>query len=182
MKHYLKYLLTISVAAYLSAVTVSAHADSAGTVMIAGKEWMRCSLGQTWNGNTCIGDPYSFTIEKAKAAAEAANILSRGDGKGKWRVPSIRELESLRECSTGFSRENADILDGDEPVSRSCNQSSDSPTLNQSVFPSTPRSLYWSISPYAKEPNKPWSWLVSFGSGGLFTSVRDSYNYVRLVR
>lgn len=28
--------------------------------------WQRCSVGQTWNGNTCIGEAKLFTFDQAQ--------------------------------------------------------------------------------------------------------------------
>jgi hypothetical protein len=54
--------------------------------------WQRCSVGQTFDKlKGCIGEAKEFTFEEAQQLSK--------DG---WRVPTIRELESLRVCSTGF--------------------------------------------------------------------------------
>ena len=55
--------------------------------------WLRCSVGQTWNSNdqTCIGSIVKLNHEEIEIATkQAAEQLG-----GKWRLPSLEELESL---------------------------------------------------------------------------------------
>ena len=56
--------------------------------------WQRCSLGQTWSGEACIGKAAIYNWEKALQTAK-----DMGDV---WRVPNTEELESLIEeaCSS----------------------------------------------------------------------------------
>lgn len=49
--------------------------------------WQRCSLGQTWNGTTCIGTPHTYTWAQALNASQTV-----GNG---YRLPTIGELVSL---------------------------------------------------------------------------------------
>ena len=62
-----------------------------------GVEWMRCSVGQIWNGKECDGDPIQLTQDEA---AKAIIIANEQLGPG-WRLPSRRELEALvcKKCS-----------------------------------------------------------------------------------
>lgn len=59
-----------------------------------GLEWQRCSLGMTWTGAGCTGQPAALTHDQAVAAAAA---LGRG-----WRMPTAPELDGLVEgaCDT----------------------------------------------------------------------------------
>lgn len=56
-------------------------------------EWQRCSLGQTWDGDTCTGLASGHNWQAA---------LSHADAVGEdWRLPSINELRSIvEECRT----------------------------------------------------------------------------------
>ena len=56
-----------------------------------GVEWMRCSVGQIWNGTDCEGVAIQLTQEDAARAIVIANA-QLGSG---WRLPSRAELESL---------------------------------------------------------------------------------------
>ena len=78
--------------------------------------WQRCSLGQTWNGTGCISDAVRYQWVDALQAAK--NI------GGGWRVPNIKELDSLIE------------------------QACYSPSINEVIFPNTQSGSYWSSSPF----------------------------------
>lgn len=155
------------------------HAPN-GSAKLGGLEWLRCSLGQSWTGNTCTGDAKQYTFEEAKAAAETFNATGYG-GKRDWRVPAIRELQSLRVCSTGFSSKSEDIQDGGAPVSKVCNDNARELTIDAETFPNTPRYWFWSSSPYMGNSGGGWSIHTDKdGYVGRNTSGGDSY--VRLVR
>lgn len=62
-----------------------------------GVEWMRCSVGQFWNGLGCEGKAIQLTQDEvAKAIVIANEQLGLG-----WRLPSRLELEGLvcRDCA-----------------------------------------------------------------------------------
>ena len=56
-----------------------------------GVEWMRCSVGQIWNGTNCEGVAVQLTQENVARAIVIANA-QLGPG---WRLPSRAELEGL---------------------------------------------------------------------------------------
>ena len=56
-----------------------------------GVEWMRCSVGQVWNGTDCEGVAVQLTQEDVARAIVIANA-QLGPG---WRLPSRAELEGL---------------------------------------------------------------------------------------
>ena len=62
-----------------------------------GIEWMRCSVGQIWNGTDCEGVAVQLTQEDVVRAIIIANA-QLGPG---WRLPSRAELEGLvcKACS-----------------------------------------------------------------------------------
>jgi len=139
-----------------------------------GLEWQKCSLGQTWNGSGCDGIPRKYTFDQAQ---EAVKALGRG-----WRVPAASELASLIRCNTGF-RETGELPDrkgGMKTMSIWCNSYPTSPTIDTTIFPNTPDSLYWSASPDARNYNN--AWFVSFGSGGAVNYVKYHNFHVRAVR
>jgi hypothetical protein len=56
-----------------------------------GLTWKRCSVGQTWDGATCVGPPVDMTVEQAAAAARDESART-GES---WRVPNFKELDSI---------------------------------------------------------------------------------------
>jgi hypothetical protein len=150
-----------------------------GSAKLGALEWLRCSLGQAWSGSSCTGGAKEYTFEEAKAAADTFNATGYG-GKRDWRVPTVRELQSLRVCSTGFVSETRDIQDGGEAVSKYCKDNASKPALDAAQFPQTPQDPYWSSSSYVGEANS--AWFVSFGNGGVVSLNRGNPFYVRLVR
>jgi hypothetical protein len=127
---------------------------SNGTVTdsTTGLMWMRCSLGQEWNQNTCSGTPTITSWADSLKAATSHEFAGYTD----WRLPNKNELES--------------ILEG------SCS----SPSINTVIFPATPAAYFWSSSPYAAMTKGAWS--VDFGYGTVNATVKSGSIYVRFVR
>ena len=119
-----------------------------------GLMWKRCSEGQSWNGTTCAGVASTLTWSAALTVAVAAST----GGKHDWRVPNIKELDSIVEtCGYG-------------------------PSINASIFPQTPTTVdFWSRTTYAPIPSQAWD--VKFYDGTDYTDVKTTTGgYVRLVR
>lgn len=135
-----------------------------------GLTWQRCSVGQRWSGSGCEGDAKEFQFDAAQAQA----------GSG-WRVPTVRELQSLRVCSTGFEAKTRDLQDGGAAVSYACNDGSTQPTIHTTAFPNTPSSWYWTSSPVVGNSGFAWDVSFSYGSVGSY-GLRGSGSHVRLVR
>lgn len=53
-----------------------------------GLVWQRCSVGQVWDGSTCVGSPSKYNWAEALALTDA-----------QWRLPNIKELFSIVETS-----------------------------------------------------------------------------------
>ena len=117
-----------------------------------GLVWMRCSLGQSWDGESCQGQGKLFTWI---AALKAANHNQYAGFKD-WRLPNKNELESLVELSCSL------------------------PAINATLFPQTPRGFFWSSSPYSGVADGAWS--VDFAYGAVVASEKSGKNHVRLVR
>ena len=119
----------------------------------AGLEWLRCSVGQTWNGVTCIGTARMLTLEEAE---QAARMASRELG-GTWRLPTVDELKSL--------------------VCANCPP----PKIDSRLYPNTMASPYWSSSKNKWSVGRYWT--VSFYTGYTFGRNAPSMaRHVRLVR
>lgn len=148
-----------------------------------GLEWMRCSLGQDWSekSKTCSGDIEKFNFQAAQNIAKKMNAVGGYGKRTNWRVPTVRELQSLRYCSNGFVSETKDLQDGGGSVRRGCVEGYTRPTVAQAVFPNMGSELgYWSSSPYAVNP--PGAWIVGFGDGYIAFNFLENSGPVRLVR
>ena len=116
-------------------------------------EWMRCSIGQVWEDETCIGEV------KLLSVAEAQEVIKRTENQmgGGWRLPTTKELLGL-------------IADAQIP-----------PKIDLKTFPETYAGSYWSSdqSFYTKH----YQWTVNFYTGYLYNRFfRHQKNAVRLVR
>ncbi|WP_026377085.1 DUF1566 domain-containing protein [Aestuariibacter salexigens] len=125
-----------------------------GTVLHVrtGLVWMRCSLGQTWNGSTCINEADELTWQQALDQAygyEFADSLA-------WRLPNIKELASITE--------------------RSCVR----PSINETIFPNTSADDYWTSTPSMADPQR--AWVVAFFNSSNSIKQKDRSVFVRLVR
>ena len=114
--------------------------------------WMRCSLGQNWDGSGCTGEISSHNWQSALNAARDTDFAGVTD----WRLPNIKELSSIIE------------------------QQCYNPSINESLFPGTPAEQYWTSSPYASSAK--YGWNVSFYLGYNHHNFKTSEFYVRLVR
>lgn len=117
--------------------------------------WKRCAFGQEWTGLTCTGTATRINWHDAFAFAEL---------EPSWRLPNIKELNSIAElrCSN--------------------------PMMNEDIFPSDNvyYRKYWSSSTYALASKGNAAWEVDLYSGGALSSskfVPKGYaNHVLLVR
>jgi len=145
----------------ITATTTHLTDNTDGTISDpeSGLIWKKCSEGQSWSsaGNNCTGiaDDYNW-----QAALQRAQAVNTGTGENfsqsDWRVPNIKELASIVELR--------------------CNN----PAINNTVFPATLSSVFWSSSPYAPSSNSAWG--VSFNIGIDDVNVKSNGNRVRLVR
>ena len=78
-------------------------------------EWLRCSVGQRWNGSQCSGNIVNLSLDMVPKALEIANEQL---GAG-WRLPSKAELKSIV-----------------------CNECP-SPKIDKEIFPNTDNAPYW---------------------------------------
>jgi hypothetical protein len=73
-----------------------------------GVEWLRCSVGQVWNGTGCTGNVITLDHEQIEQAIQQANEQLGGS----WRLPDLEELEGLVCQSCGTPMIDAEIFPG----------------------------------------------------------------------
>ncbi|NAW61298.1 DUF1566 domain-containing protein [Vibrio sp. V31_P5A7T61] len=121
--------------------------------------WMRCSLGQTWDGTTCMGSISLMDWPSALSAAKNYKLGNYSD----WRLPNINELGSI--------------------VERRCT----APAINEFIFPNTEGSVYWASTPEGGDPQRTLAYVIFFSSqifssGFIATNPTTNKLAVRLVR
>lgn len=108
------------------------------------------STGLEWQATPF---PERMTLDEATAACAALSLGCHSD----FRVPSIDELESIRDRS----RFN--------------------PAIDTDAFPGCPSAWFWSDTPHAYDPSE-FAWIVGFDGGLSGSDRRDNGNRVRAVR
>ena len=117
-----------------------------------GLTWARCTLGQNWDGTTCVGKPFNFTWRKALAAGARA-AAKTGEA---WRVPNAKEFASI-------------AVDGQAD-----------PDVDATLFPNSSSRLYWTSSPYVGVPFYAWTFYGYDGTINFENMLGQ--HLVRLVR
>lgn len=120
-----------------------------------GLMWKQCIEGLS--GTDCMtGSASSNTWQATLEIPETLNNNLGFAGFTNWRVPNIEELRSI--------------------VAINCYN----PSINDTVFPNTVPTWYWSSSLDAYLPYSAWNFNFDYGFD--YKSNRDSNYYVRLVR
>ncbi len=78
-----------------AASTLQANSDGTVTDAKTGLTWMRCAMGQTWTGSTCSGEASTYNFEQANALTGTVTFAGQSD----WRLPNIRELQTIMNWS-----------------------------------------------------------------------------------
>ena len=73
-----------------------------------GIEWLRCSVGQGWDGKGCRGDIVTLDHDEIDQAIQLANEQLGGS----WRLPDREELEGLICPTCGPPMIDAEIFPG----------------------------------------------------------------------
>jgi len=146
-------ILASSISPALAAKTYTDNGDGTVTDPTTGLQWMRCSMGQTWDGvnSTCTGTASTYTFDQANALTGTVTFAGQSD----WRLPNIRELQTIVDRSVVF------------------------PAIDLKVFPNTSTALFWSASAHVQANG--FSWYVA-GAGDSSYGNKVSAFQVRLVR
>ena len=123
--------------------------DGTVTDIRTGLTWMRCAIGQTWDGNTCIGTGNTYTW------AEATALTSTFAGISDWRLPTIRELQTISDQSRFY------------------------PAIDTIAFPNMVNDWFRSATTSSSNPSNSWS--LHFGSGSSNAFPNAWSLFVRLV-
>jgi hypothetical protein len=113
--------------------------------------WQECSYGQA-AGRPCGGKALPFEW----SAAERYCMDLRLDGRT-WRLPALEELRRIVDARRPEGAARIDARD----------------------FPNTRRHVYWTATPYAKDPNV--FWVVDFDTGADYGYARENPGFVRCV-
>lgn len=132
------------------------HDDGTVTDRRSNLMWTRCSAGQTWTEDRCVGDVRSLSFKSASTMVEDINrsgALFFSD----WRLPRIAELASIaeRECSD--------------------------PRIDLALFPGTPPEFYWTVTT-RPQPADGYVFALSFGPEGIRYVDKEQAAHLRLVR
>ena len=91
-----------------------------------GLVWRRCVEGMALSSGTCTGTARTFDTHKEALQEATTQASSSGIV---WRLPNIRELLSITDATHS------------------------NPTIDSTVFPSTPSNWFWSASTYDDDPS-----------------------------
>jgi len=144
--------------------------------------WKRCAEGLS-------GDDCQQGEAKKMSYQAALDYAEKIEG---WRMPTIKELNTLVYCSNGVEREFFNNSYNTKTDCRGKDHKDNSyqiPTINQQVFPNTTPNankndwrsyVYWSSSPHVN--SRSYAWSVYFYNGNDNFYKRSSERFVRLVR
>ena len=135
-----------------------------------GLVWMRCSVGQTWRNNTCEGTASEHDWYEA-----LQGNLGKNFGGYKWRLPTAQELKTIRLCSPG----RVGTIGGRSGKLETCLGGYKTPTINNTAFPNTYPSFFWSKSSFGSGSSVARG--ISFFTGSVTDKDRSEKQNVRLV-
>ena len=144
-----------SVTATTPSTDFTVNGDGTVTHSRTGLMWQRCAVGQYWSGDSCAGTASKMTWSEALLAGRYFDIPLHNFNVD-WRLPNVNELRSIVEAKCV------------------------NPSVNESIFPATDASNFWSAS--AKAGNSDAAWVVSFYTGSAYNNYKSSAHQVRLVR
>ncbi|MDX8392440.1 MAG: DUF1566 domain-containing protein [Mariprofundaceae bacterium] len=135
------------------------NGDGTVTHSKTGLMWKRCLEGQLWDSatSTCTG---TVAIYSWPGGLQQAEALNNGGGFATfsdWRLPNIKELNSIVEDQCVY------------------------PSINAAIFPSIDRAFYWSASPYVTDATQAWT-IHIFNAAFIERHAKNRLGQVRLVR
>lgn len=166
-------------AATEAAASVRYQVNEDGTVLDTKKHrvWLRCSLGQTLESNTCVGSASQLTYKDAIKAIDELNNRPTVQAAGqKWGLPSASELHELVHCSTGMQAPYKEFV-----LSGGCEGNFQRPTIDIQAFPNTPTDpAFWTQTVSPKTGDRDY---VRFYNGiSMVTSLDRELNVRPILR
>lgn len=117
--------------------------------------WMRCAMGQKWDGKTCLGKAQDYSWQEAKDAVAVLNSDTFGEPTS-WRLPYAPELASI--------------------IERKCFQ----PRVNLSVFPATPAKAFW--TGMERKGDAEQAYALGFARDGIMPTKKSYQGPIRLMQ
>jgi hypothetical protein len=133
--------------------TYSDNLDGSVTDPTTGLTWMRCAAGQFWEGTTCSGNAGTYNFDAARNLSGATTALGQSD----WRLPSVRELQSIAGSTTA------------------------NPVFDKAAFPNAPSTNVWTNTKLAGATDIAW-YVGSYAGETDFYFTKIDTLGVRLVR
>ena len=149
------------IALLMAALTFQVGAQERYQVSVDGQQvtdsktgliWRRCAEGMAWKKTNCAGK--ATFANQAQAAALAKSAASSSE---EWRLPTLRELNSI------LSVRDIDVGKA---------------AIDPNVFPGTPLARYWTSTSVGPS----YFMVVGFGEGHSGEGERNSPGATRLVR
>lgn len=134
--------------------------DGTATHKPTGLTWKRCLEGMGWDGASCTGAATTYSWQQALQRAATMNANGGFAGQTNWRLPNIKELQSI--------------------VEQRCND----PARNMTAFPFDSEFQVWSASPYSGNALGAGgnAWLVLPHIGMVYYGAKYGEHSVHLVR
>lgn len=139
--------------------------DGTATHLPTGLMWMRCALGQDWNGETCIGEAMGMNWPQALQAAKDHDFAEYTD----WRLPNYKELDSIQELACFYPSINLTVFPN-------------TPASNLTVSPDNAPSQFWSSSTFSFSSGGMRILVINFSNSQVNLNRQSEPNRVRLVR
>ena len=145
--------------------------DGTVTDIVSGLTWMRCALGQHWNGSDCEGNALLLSwgeamvhVQDKSTSTSGGNMMQVNANEQKqdasessqWRVPRLNELAGITDLR--------------------CH----SPRIDLALFPNTAASAFWTTN--SVPGSVPQAFTLSFGREGVAKTPKQEKHFVRLVK
>jgi len=133
------------------------NGDGTVTHSKTGLMWKRCAEGQVWNGTSCTGASAYYSWQGGLQQVEALNKAGGFATYADWRLPNIKELNSIVEERCSY------------------------PALNEAIFPGIARGAYWSSSPVSTDKTRA-NMVYFYNNGFSEMDAKFRFHHILLVR